>query len=545
MSAVPSLLADEASFTERLTKRLAEIKAAGKANVDLSLAERLALCERAEPGFLEAFLERLEPSDWSRLYYDWGFWARRKQLAPVSRWRKLFWLAGRGTGKTRAAAEWLVGLILSGLIRHAVIVGPTLAKIKEVQIGGIKLRSRGANGSGILDVLPPWVEVDHTKNTGELYFPQFNCKVTCLSAETPDYVGSAPNAVWMDELCVYRHPELILSQLSFSNRERSALPPQTVITSTPRPKKFLKELLLEAGVEVIHATTRENRGNVSDEWLAEMEAKPERERLQELEAEVLGDNPDALFTPSAIDILRVHAVPDLDRIVVGVDPSGSDLPNADPTGLVVVGRKGPPLSRDAHCYVLEARSIKAAPEEWGKQAFELAEKFGASALCIEKNYGAQYIASTLRAAGERRGYALKKAGDRDVMVHPETGLRFEIIEVHARGDKAQRAYPVAALATPEDALGKGGRIHVIGHQTPFEDELTQWSPVTSPNSPGMLDAFVHAVVELLQLDRKDRKVDHRAAMAGLTEANAQLSRSQPGSASRWVGTGGRGGRVAY
>lgn len=546
MTAASDLLAD-ASFTEQLNARLAEIREEGRRNVDLSLAERLALCEQAEPGFVDSILDELRPIEWQRAYYDWQLWARKKQLAPTGSWRILFWLAGRGTGKNRSAAEWFVARILSGHTRQGVIVGPTLAEIKRNQIGGLKKRSKGENGSGILDILPPWVECIETKNTGELFFPQFDCRIYSVSAETPDFVGLAPSIVWVDEIVKYPHPEFLLSQIAFSNRERGKLPPQVVITSTPRPKRFLKELVLKQKVRVIHATTWENRGNVSDDWMEEMEGMSEREKAQELEAEILGDNPDALFSASDFDKFRLlDDPPSFDRIVIGVDPSGGNTSKkTDPTGLVAVGLTGAPLSATAECFVLEARNLRELPEAWSDQAFDMAEKHGASAFVIERNYGAEYCAATLRGAAMRKGYELvKKPGHKHLydLVHPVKKIRLEIIEVTAKGDKAQRANPVAALASE-------GRIHIVGHMTEFEDELTQWNPKLSL-SPGQLDAFVHAVVDLLQLGRVEIPTDHRSNFAALTEARTIVNEQrQPSAAPVGLGTraptaGGRG-RVAF
>ena len=46
--------------------------------------------------------------DMDALAWDWKFWARPEQLPPPNDdWAIWMYLAGRGAGKTRSAAEWV------------------------------------------------------------------------------------------------------------------------------------------------------------------------------------------------------------------------------------------------------------------------------------------------------------------------------------------------------------------------------------------------------------------------------------------------------
>src|ERR1700731_4376337 len=53
----------------------------------------------------EAILASLSESEAAQLQYDWSFYARPNQLLPAGDWLTWLLLAGRGFGKTRAAAE--------------------------------------------------------------------------------------------------------------------------------------------------------------------------------------------------------------------------------------------------------------------------------------------------------------------------------------------------------------------------------------------------------------------------------------------------------
>ncbi len=62
------------------------------------------------------------------------------------------------------------------------------------------------------------------------------------------------------------------------------------------------------------------------------------------------------------------SMPDMVRVVVAVDPSGSDdVDNADndEIGIVVVG-----LGTDGNAYLIEDCTVKAGPATWGRVATE-------------------------------------------------------------------------------------------------------------------------------------------------------------------------------
>ena len=57
----------------------------------------------------EALLSTLSPLESEAILRDWrGLWARPDQLAPLGDWLVWLILSGRGWGKTRTAAEWVI-----------------------------------------------------------------------------------------------------------------------------------------------------------------------------------------------------------------------------------------------------------------------------------------------------------------------------------------------------------------------------------------------------------------------------------------------------
>jgi phage terminase large subunit-like protein len=61
----------------------------------------------------------------------WSSVARPNQLPPDGDWSIWLLLAGRGFGKTRAAAEWVRSQVESGSAKNVAIVGATAADVRD------------------------------------------------------------------------------------------------------------------------------------------------------------------------------------------------------------------------------------------------------------------------------------------------------------------------------------------------------------------------------------------------------------------------------
>ena len=53
-------------------------------------------------------LGKLTPAEAALLRYEWPFWARSSQLPPSGEWGVWLLMTGRGFGKTRAGAQWVI-----------------------------------------------------------------------------------------------------------------------------------------------------------------------------------------------------------------------------------------------------------------------------------------------------------------------------------------------------------------------------------------------------------------------------------------------------
>lgn len=227
----------------------------------------------------------------------------------------------------------------------------------------------------------------------------------------------------------------------------------------------------------------DNVDNVSAGYLKTLKGLSPRLRKRFLDGEFADATPNALFTDENIETYRVldGAVPDLVRIVVAVDPSGSgDVDNADndAIGIVVCG-----LGTDGNAYLLEDCTVKAGPATWGRVTVDAYNRHAADVIVGEINYGGAMVQHTIKTAGSRCNYK----------------------SVTATRGKAVRAEPISALY-------ETGKVRHVGYFRDLEDELVAFSTVgyTGERSPNRADALIWALTELFPfLTKAEKKKDNQ------------------------------------
>ena len=436
-----------------------------------SLLEQLADLPKAE---VDALIRAMAPGEATAFEYDWRYRARPEQLPPVESWRVWLLMAGRGFGKTRCGAEWVRAEVKAGRRRIA-LVGPTAADARDVMVEG---------EAGILAISP-----DHER---PLYEPskrrltwRNGAVATTFSADEPERLrGPQHDAAWCDELGAWRYPEA-WDMLMFGMR--LGADPRTVVTTTPRPAKLIRDLVRDPTCVVTRGSSYENRANLAGAFLQQIIKKYEGTRLgrQELNAELLDDVPGALWSRALIEAARPpmgFVMPDLVRVVVAIDPAASSGEDADETGIIVAGK-----DKDSRGYVLADLSGHHTPIEWARIAVAAYKSHGADRIVAEVNNGGEMVEATLRVVDDNVAYTA----------------------VHATRGKVVRAEPVAALY-------EQGRIRHMGAFTALEDQMCEFTPdldrskpkrdPTDPSSLGMggarsspdrADALVWAFTELL------------------------------------------------
>ena len=476
-----------------LQERLAAIRDASARLEGPSLADRLS---RLEPEARQRIYAELTPLDWRILQYEWAFWARPKQQAPQCDYDVLLWLAGRGFGKSQAGSEWVRQRVESGA-KSIALIGETDGEIRRWMVGGDEGGNPRPDKSGLIDVCPPWMGLRWIKGDRELHFRYHNAIAYACSAEKAELRGPNLDTVWGDEIIKWRYPDAIWSNMSLALRGVTAtgLRPQVALTTTPRPMRLLKAIIMDQSTVTIRGRLMENSALPAmyvDRQLRQLGGT--RLGLQELYGEVLGDNPDSLFDQATIDLHRREQQPHLTKVVVGVDPAASKKRKSDDTGIVVAG-----LGEDSHVYVLEDATGRYTPEEWGRRVVTLVDDWNASVV-VERNRVGDLAAANIR-AGYRETHGARAA--------------VPIEEVLAMGSKEQRAEPISTLY-------ERGRVHHVGRLMRLEDEMTEWDPKTTV-SPNGLDALVHAVFVLTDIGEKEDPVN----MSGFAAAQAGFGAQSP------------------
>jgi len=407
----------------------------------------------ASEGEIRKTLKDLTDSEALALMYDWPLWARPNQLPPKTFGTKHnIWmiLAGRGWGKTRSGAEAIRQLVYEGYKRIA-LIGPTPADARDFMVEG---------DAGILSVFPPDEKPYYEPSKRRITF-HTGAVATLYSGYKPDQLrGPSHDAFWADELASWQYLQETWDMLMFGWRLGS---PRGVITTTPRPLPLVKELKDRRNAAVTVGSSFENRDNLAPEFFEAIVDRYQGTRLgrQELYAQILDDNPHALWARKDVEGARVDKAPELKRIVVAVDPNASDNKDSDECGIVVAG-----LGVDEVSYLLEDVSMNGTPQQWGKMAVTMYRKYKADRIVAEINQGGNMVEHVIHTVDPGAAYS---------------GVR-------ASKGKIARAEPIAALY-------EQGKVKHFGNFPELEDELCEWEH--GMPSPNRMDALVWAITELM------------------------------------------------
>jgi len=218
--------------------------------------------------------------------------------------------------------------------------------------------------------------------------------------------------------------------------------------------------------EAFHFTSHDNP-HISKEALAEIvQDMTNLAYRQEILAEDVEDAPGALWRRTEmIEAHRVTTYPDLERVVVGVDPPGSVTGEC---GIVVAGIAM--QDGEQHGYVIADCSLSGLPNEWGKAVVTAYNIYKADRVIVETNFGGDMVRNTIWNVPGGKQLAFKEAW--------------------ASRGKIVRAEPVAAIY-------EQGRGHHVGTFATLEDELCTWEPGQGMKSPNRLDGLVWALSYLM------------------------------------------------
>lgn len=397
---------------------------------------------------------------------DWFFNARPEQRPPEGNWRTWLIIGGRGSGKTRAGAEWVHALASAGkrsALRIA-LVAETLGDAREVMIDGV---------SGICRIARkdfPDFEISRRR----LVWPN-GAVAQIFSSEDPEALrGPQFHYAWCDEVGKWKHAEETFDMLQFGLR--LGTDPRQLVTTTPRPVPVLKRLIADPSTQLMRISTIGNRQNLAPGFVEALQRRYGGTRLgrQELDGELIEDREDALWNRAEIEACVIRQLAPLRRIVVAVDPPSGMGPNSC-CGIVVAG-----LDADGRAVVLADCSVEGAtPAAWAQAVVKAYRRFEADRVVAEVNQGGEMVTAMLRSVD----------------------VALPITMVRATRGKFTRAEPVAALYEQR-------RVAHAGRFAALEDQMCDFGPdgLSSGRSPDRLDALVWALTALVLEGQSEPRV---------------------------------------
>jgi len=160
------------------------------------------------------------------------------------------------------------------------------------------------------------------------------------------------------------------------------------------------------------------------------------------------------------DMIRYSDIPDLKKIVVGVDPSGSK--DGDEVGIVSAG-----LADNGNVYVISDRTGGYTPLQWGTITINEYEALKADAIVVERNFGGDMVKANILNINQF----------------------VKVKEVTASRSKEVRAEPIVGL------YEQGKVFHAKGLHK-LENEMLSWVPGLG-KSPNRVDALVWAITDFM------------------------------------------------
>lgn len=419
----------------------------------------------------------------------------------------LLLVGGSRSGKTFLLVRNIVmRALMAPKSRHAIlrfrfnhvkasIVADTFPRVMDLCFKGVKWR---------LDKTDWYVELP---NGSQIWFGGLDDKERTEKILGQEYVTIFLNEVSQipygsRNLAVTRLAQSVMKDIQ--GKEPEPLKPRMYYDENPPSKAhwsyklFFRKLDPETNTSLKKATDyawfrinpEDNAENQAQGYLDTLKGLSQRLQRRFLLGEFADETPNQLFPEEVFDTWRVldSSLPDMVRIVVGVDPSGSgDIDNADndAIGIVVAG-----LGTDGNAYILEDCTVKAGPATWGRVAVSAYTRHEADRIVGEINFGGAMVEAIIKTA----------AREQAIRQPPYTS-------VTASRGKTVRAEPFSALY-------EQGKVRHVGYLNDLEDELTKFSTVgyLGDRSPNRADAAIWVLSELfpgIVAPRKTHKAKSR------------------------------------
>ncbi len=375
------------------------------------------------------------------------------------------------------------------------IIGPTMDDVRDSMIDG---------ESGILATQKPWNPCEYQITERRVFWPKTNVIAHIRATEKPRSIRSLNLGwAWCDELAFWSNVEECWANLMFALRKGS--PSELYFGTTPLPTAFIRALAKRTDILIQGGDSHENRANLDPTWFANNITIYEGTRRwkQEVQGIVLDDDVEALFKQDWIRRIEPHDLPEMERTVIAIDPSGGTSAEKraraktgdrepDQAGIIAVS-----IDYDGRFYVRRDATPPSGTHsrDWSQKAVEYAIAMEADEIVAERNYGGDMVETVITTA-------------------PNWGECYaEMIVQNSLKSKTDRAVPIGQLYENQQIFHVGGPT-VFRELEAEMDGFDKDTGKSNGKSPNRLDALVHGVLRLIE-----RRQSSGGTVHGLSETD--------------------------
>jgi predicted phage terminase large subunit-like protein len=287
----------------------------------------------ADPSFIDEFAQK-HPFD--QIAINWqlkwiGQDAHKHQIEPSGDWWSIWlMLAGRGAGKTRAAAETIGAWAWEQPNTRWLVSAPTSGDLRGTCFEG---------DSGLINVIPKELVVDYNKSLHEIRLENGSF-IKGISASEPDrFRGGQWHGAWLDELAAWDYLQEAWDMIMFAVRLGTKT--KIIASTTPKPKDVILDLIGREGddVAITRASTYSNIKNLAPSFQKQiLQYEGSNLGRQEIHAEIIDPEESGIVKR---DWFRLwpdgKPYPKFEYIIQSYDCGYKDGEANDPTGCITLG----------------------------------------------------------------------------------------------------------------------------------------------------------------------------------------------------------------
>jgi len=257
--------------------------------------------------------------------------AHKHQIEPPGDWWNCWLiLAGRGAGKSRAAAETLSWWAWTQPQTRWLVSAPTSGDLKGVCFEG---------DSGLLKVIPSLLVAKYNSSLHEIYLTNGSLIKGIPASEPERFRGPQFHGGWLDELAAWEYLKESWDMIQFGIRLGTRT--KLICSTTPKPKDVILDLIGREDDDVVitRASTYSNIKNLAPSFQKQiLQYEGTNLGRQEIHAEIIDPEEGGIVKR---DWFRLwpdgKPFPKLEFIIQSYDCATSDKTINDPTGSITLG----------------------------------------------------------------------------------------------------------------------------------------------------------------------------------------------------------------